>query len=138
VLETFAGSVQPRLHCSSFRRNEAFAVSSSIFAYCKPFSFAWMGGRLLILNEAQEIVDFGDGFMSKGEFGHHSGKFEHRVLGNMEADDTVFKLYDYNVVFDFNLLKNCNWLNKNKAKGKGRYESTAVHHLIRFSKKRTN
>jgi hypothetical protein len=113
-------------------------VSSSIFAYCKPFSFAWMGGRLLILNEAQEIVDFGDGFMSKGEFGHHSGKFEHRVLGNMEADDTVFKLYDYNVVFDFNLLKNCNWLNKNKAKGKGRYESTAVHHLIRFSKKRTN
>jgi hypothetical protein len=33
VLETFAGSVQPKLHCLSFRRNEGFAVGQWFFFF---------------------------------------------------------------------------------------------------------
>ena len=117
------------------KKNNIYIVKTGIFAHCNPLSFAWAGGRLLIVNENQKMIDFGDGRMSKGVFGHHSGKFEHRILGNMEADDTVFKFYDYNIEFDFSLLKNCNWLDKNKAKGKHPYELTISYHLKKFSKK---
>ena len=113
-------------------------VSRSIFEHIFPFSFAWSGGRLLIMNNKQELVDFGDGFMSRGKFGHHSGKFKHRILGNMEADDTVFKFYDYNIEFDFSCLRNCLFLQRNKIKGKPKYMPSVLYHLERYSKKRVS
>lgn len=110
--------------------------NNNIFAYCKPFSFAWSGYRLFIINEKQDIIEFGDGYMSDGNFGHHSGRFEHRVLGMIEVNDTVFKFYDYNIEFDFSLLRNSKWLDRNRVRGKDKYDTVVTHHLKRFSKKR--
>lgn len=112
--------------------------NNNIFTYCKPLSFAWSGNRLFIMNENQYLVEFGDGYMSNGKFGHHSGKFEHRVLGNIEVDDTVFKFYDYDIEFDFSLLRNSKWLDRNRVRGKYKYDTIVTHHLKRFSKKRTH
>lgn len=106
-----------------------------IFEYRKPLTFAWAGGRLLILNENQELTDFGDGGMSRGGKGGQA-VFEHRTLGNIDAHDTKFIFKDYGVEFDFKVLDNCNFIDKNKAKGKGRYEGAVLHHMKRFSKKR--
>lgn len=93
-------------------KSDIYIHKSGIFAQCADFSFAWSGGRLLIMDKNQNLVDFGDGGMSMGKFGHHSGRFKHRVLGEMEADDGVFKLYDYNLEFDFLVLKNSKWIDR--------------------------
>lgn len=102
-----------------------------IFEHIYPFSFAYSGGRLLIMNDKQELVDFGDGGRRGG-----NAEFKHRILGNIIAVNTKFIFKDYNVEFDFNSLKNCHFLDKNKAKGKSKYTPTVLFHFERYSKKR--
>lgn len=110
-------------------------VSGSIFEHIFPFSFAWLQGRLLIINNKQELVDFGDGGLSRGKGGGYA-EFEHRVLGNIKAENTKFTFKDYNIEFDFGCLKNCYFLERNKIKGKPKYMSYVLYHFERYSKKR--
>lgn len=112
-------------------------VIGSIFEHIHPFSFAWSGGRLLIMNNKQELVDFGDGGMSKGRVGGYA-EFEHRILGNIKVDNTKFTFKDYNIEFDFNCLKNCHFLERNKIKGKPKNLSYVLYHIERYSKKRSS
>jgi hypothetical protein len=112
-------------------------VSGSIFEHIFPFSFAWSQGRLLIMNNKQELVDFSDGGLSRGGRGGYA-EFEHSVLGNIKAENTKFVFKDYNVEFDFNSLKNCGFLEKNKIKDKPKYTPPVIYHLERYSKKRSS
>lgn len=107
-----------------------------IFIYKHPLAFAWSGGRLLIMNE-RRLVDFGDGGMNKGRFGH-AGNFDHNVLGEIHCNDTVFNFRRYNIIFDFNELRNCRFISRNKAKGKAKFKPTEVYHLERFFDKNFN
>ena len=112
-------------------------VSGSIFEYIFPFSFAWSGGRLLIMNNNQELVDFSDGGLSQNGRGGYA-EFKHRILGNIKAENTKFTFKDYNVEFDFSCLKNCHFLEKNKIKGKPKYLPSVLYHIERYSKKRSS
>lgn len=111
-------------------------VNQEIFAHISPFSFAWSGGRFLIMNNKQELVDFGDGGLSKGHGGHYA-EFEHRILGNIKAENTKFTFKDYHIEFDFSCLKNCHFLERNKIKGKPKHLPYVLYHIERYSKKRS-
>lgn len=112
-------------------------MEKNIFEHQYPFSFAWSGGRFLIINNEQQIVDFGDGGLSHGGYSeNYRDEFKHNILGKIKADNTRFIFKDHNVEFDFSRLKNCNFLDRNKAKGKPRYKPTVIFHLERYSNKR--
>jgi hypothetical protein len=114
---------------------EQVISNNKIFAYCKPFSFAWSGNRFFIIRDDDKFTELGDGYMSEGKFGHHA-RIDHRILGDVEVTDTVFKFHDYDIEFDFSFLKNSKYLDKNKVSGKQKYDTVVIHHLKRFSKKR--
>jgi hypothetical protein len=119
------------------QKSRQTSVSGSIFEHISPFSFAWSGGRLLIMNNKQELVDFADGGISKGRRGGYA-EFEHRILGNIKAENTKFTFKDYNIEFDFSCLKNCHFLERNKIKGKPKNLPSVLYHIERYSKKRSS
>ena len=81
-----------------------------IFKHKDGFSFAWCGGRFLILDRDNHLTDFGDGGLSHGKGGGNI-RIHHEYLGDLHAKDTLFDFKDYGIVFDFSDLENSHHLN---------------------------
>lgn len=95
-------------------------------------SFAWAGGRLLILDKNDELTDFGDGMMSHGRRNVGNMEFNHDRLGLLHASDTKFNFKGYGIEFDFDEVRNSHFLNRNKNIGR---EWALLYHLKRFHQK---
>lgn len=122
-----------------FKRSVDAITKNNFFAHIKPLSFAHMGGRYLIVNENQELFDFGDGNIHERRGIRLEARFKHDKLGEIKGLGSVLTFYKYKISFDFADLSNCYKLDLKKMKNKPDdwqwYDTIITYNLKKFNKK---